>query len=208
MKPPLRALITCVNFSHELEIALPHNLHHFSEILIVTHHSDHRTHHIARTHNVNTLNTNAFYNNNAHFAKYAAIEHALDHFGRHGWLCLIDADTLWPKHINWPDLEPHNLYGTHRVILNPITTPTPPDDNWHSLPIQKNSTREICGFTQIFHASDPHLKSPPWHDTTIPHAGKGDSLFNQLWPKTNQIRLPFTALHLGKNGQDWNGRKL
>lgn len=202
----LRALITCVEYHDLLEITLPHNKHHFSEIIVVTHKADEPTHQVAAQLEIDTFNTNAFYNNGALFNKWAAIEHALDHFGRHGWLCLLDADTLWPSNINWPELTPNNLYGPPRRILDPVTLPIPHESLWNSLPIEQNSLREFPGYSQIFHALDIHLPTPPWHNTNWKHAGREDSFFQKRWPANHKIRLPFHALHLGPTGQNWAGR--
>jgi hypothetical protein len=200
----LRAITVCYEFADRLAITLPVMRPLFSEFLVVTNHSDHQTHDVAAQYEADTHNSEAFHAHGALFNKFAALEEALDHFGRFGWITILDADILWPTSPPLHNLEPGFLYGPSRHILDPITLPLPA--NWSTLPIQKNSTREFPGYSQIFHAQDHHLGPPPWHDTSFKHAGRADSLFQSKWPPENRIRLPWNALHLGQNGQDWAGR--
>ena len=39
-----------------------------------------------------------FYADGAAFNKWKALELALDSYGRRGWLCVMDADVIWPQH--------------------------------------------------------------------------------------------------------------
>lgn len=77
--------------------------------------------------------------------------------------------------------------------------------SWHRYGIHRN-VNEWAGYTQIFHADDPHLPAPPWHSTEWVHAGGADSFFQQLWPADAKIRPSWECLHLGEAGQNWYGR--
>jgi hypothetical protein len=215
----LRAILVCVDYGDLLEITLPYNRHHFSEVMVVTSFNDERTVKCALQNNSHVYQTNAFYTDGAVFNKFRALEEALDSYGRYGWMCIMDADVLWPKHIPWqfveprkafasnggPLLYPGNLYTPLRRMCEDLTHGAPHEPYWKSYPLHPQQV-EWAGYTQIFHADDPHLGPAPWHQTDWTHAGGADSFFQQLWPKENKKRPPFECLHLGSAGRNWCGR--
>jgi hypothetical protein len=205
MRPPLRAFIVCVDYSDLLRLTLDYNRHHFDEVIVVTTKADRATHYAASSNNAYLIKTEKFYENGAHFNKFAALEHALDTLGRHGWLCIMDADVLWPKHIDWKPLEIGNLYTPFRRMCVDIPDNIPQEPYWKSYPLHPQQV-EWAGYTQIFHGDDPALPSAPWHQTNWRHAGGADSFFQRLWPQQNKLRPPFEVLHLGPAGVNWCGR--
>jgi hypothetical protein len=217
---PLRAVIVCVDYADLLAVTLAYNRHHFSEALIVTSPNDQATMRVSQENRAAYYTTNAFYADGAVFNKFRALEEGLDVFGRHGWLCIMDADVLWPKHIDWhftltPNpknifdrdkwLTPECLYTPRRRMCEDLSAGIPHEPYWQSYPLHPQQT-EWAGYTQIFHAEDTHLPEAPWHQTNWRHAGGADSFFQQLWPKENKIRPPFECLHLGPAGRNWCGR--
>jgi hypothetical protein len=141
--------------------------------------------------------------------------------GLTGWLSIMDADVLWPKEIThtWrPDREYPGfgyregcLYTPRRRMLEkPSQLLTlskqgpPPERMWGSFPLHPQQ-REFAGYTQIFHAGDPHLGPAPWHETNWRTAGGADSFFQAKWPPECKIRPPFEVLHLGESGVNWCG---
>lgn len=222
-KYPLRAVIISVDYSDLLAVTLPWNRHHFEQILVVTSNRDVDTinlvygWHREDPNRVNWFSTDAFYERGAIFNKWAALEKALDLFGRRGWLCLKDADVLWPKEISL-DLVPGKLYSPLRRML-PLTNPHlrfahaagpelycfPPENQWGAYAIHRN-VNEWAGYTQLFHANDPVLGAPPWHEVNWKHAGGADSFFQQKWSPANKVRPSWELLHLGEAGQNWMGR--
>ena len=86
-----------VDYADLLAITLPYNRHHFSEIWVVTSSADEQTKAVAQAHGAHVFVTDSFYANGAAFNKWLALEEGLDAMGREGWLCLMDADVLWPK---------------------------------------------------------------------------------------------------------------
>lgn len=68
---------------------------------------------MAAQYNFDTYGTNAFYDNGAVFNKWAALEEGLDVLGRKGWICLMDADVVWPEKVTL-NLEPGKLYSPLR----------------------------------------------------------------------------------------------
>lgn len=203
----LRAALVSVDYADLLGVTLPYNRHHFDEVLVVTTPDDWETHAICGQHDVVVYVTSSFYDEGAVFNKWKAFEEGLDRFGREGWMCLMDADVLWPRdaafHVG--ELEIGNLYGPLRRMWYEPTPEIPPEEKWGQLPMHPQQS-EWAGFTQIFHAGDPRLGEPPWHETTWRHAGGGDSFFQLKWPKENKHRLDWQVLHLGQAGHNWCGR--
>lgn len=201
----MRAILVSVDYADLLAITLSYNRHHFDEVMVVTTPQEQATVELARAYNAQVYTTDSFYTDGADFNKWRALEEALDVYGRHGWMCIMDADILWPKQTTLPELRVGNLYGCLRYMMTNLQQPIPPEAQWSQFGIHRN-VHEWAGYTQVFHCDDPHLGSTPWHDTNWRHAGGADSFFQFKWPKPNKIRLPFKVLHLGPGGSNWCGR--
>lgn len=229
----MRAILVSVDYTDILSITLPYNRHHFDEVLVVTSPEDApNIAGLCANNQANLFCTDAFYRDGATFNKWLALEAGLDSMGRSGWICLMDADVLWPKTARFTPggqdsldvsglgmregcsirLRPgHLCTPRRRMLLDLNTTYTickvfPPEERvWSNFPLHPQS-REFAGYTQIFHASDPHLGPPPWHQTDWRHAGGADSFFQAKWPISHKIRPPFEVLHLGPAGTNWCGR--
>lgn len=205
----MRAILVSVNYSDLLAITLPYNRHHFTDVMVITSHQDvENIRSICWGCRAGILTTDLFYQDGATFNKWRALEWGLDQMGRHGWICIMDADVLWPK--NGSDilkryLRPGFLYTPLRRMFTDLTKPLPPENEWNRYPIHRN-VNEWAGYSQVFHASDTVLGNPPWHDTTWLHAGGSDSFFQMKWPRHRKIRPPFHVLHLGPAGENWFGR--
>lgn len=198
----MRAITVCVDYSDYLAVTLPYNQHHLEDMLVVTSEKDQATLELCKQLNVCTFVTDAFYRNNAHFNKWLALEEGLDYYGRHGLLCILDADIVFPAHINMEYIE-HNLYTPLRRMNPKITIPS--EKTWQDFKYSANTT-EFSGYTQIFYALDKHLPSAPWHQTNWKHAGGADTFFQANWPDSNKIRPNYEVLHLGEPGANWCGR--
>ena len=240
MSNRLRAIMVAVDYTDLLRITLPYNIHHFSELCIVTDpKSMEGVRRVVQDTKLATRSacdilickTEVFYEQGAKFNKWAALEQALDHFGREGWMCVMDGDVLWPKNAAaWLDsLLPGYLYGAERrmwvawpalpepacgirgeTISEGVLSASSPywlpfESDWSLFPLHRNR-KEFAGYTQIFHATDPVLGVPPWHETDWVHAGGADSFFQEKWLAERKIRLPFEVLHLGPAGLNWYGR--
>jgi hypothetical protein len=217
----LRAIVVAVDYD-ELALTLPYNRHHFLEVMVVTAPGD-KAIQVADANRARVFVTDLFYANGAKFNKWRALEAGWDVFGRHGWCCHLDADVFWPKEAQLPQLEVGTLYGPLRRMMPLMAKPTepfrlPPEDEWHNFPIH-NNVHEWAGYSQIFHADDPHLGKPPWHEVDYTHAGAADSWFQARWgpadgnwqpgqrqPGACKMRLPFEVLHVGEAGANWFGR--
>lgn len=207
----LNAILVCVDYSDLLSITLPYNRHHFDSVTVVTSFADEATAQVALSNDALVYQTNAFYTDGAVFNKFRALEEGLDFIGRFGWICIMDADILWPKdadlsftsHYFWQ--EHNNLYTPLRRMCEEMPMGVPHEPYWKSYPLHPQQ-QEFAGYTQIFHAEDKHLPPAPWHQTNWKHAGGADSFFQALWPAHCKIRPPFECLHLGRAGVNWAGR--
>lgn len=201
----MRAALVSVDYADLLAVTLPYNRHHFDSVLVVTSPTDTKTADVALANGAIVYRTDAFYRNGAAFNKWLAFEEGLDFYGRHGWLCLMDADVLWPREAPLPPLQQGFLYGALRYMMTDVHLPIPPEDQWAQFPIHRN-VNEWAGYTQVFHTDDPVLGRPPWHETDWKHAGGADSFFQAKWHPSRRVRFPWNVLHLGIAGQNWYGR--
>jgi len=199
---PLRAILVSVDYGDLLEVTLPLNRHHFLEVVVVTAQEDKQTLRVAKKHRCRTFTTKAFWSRGADFNKWKALEEGLDFMGRDGWICIMDADVVWPARAEW-QLEFGCLHSPLRHLLDDVKLPLPQD--WDDLPIDLN-LGEWAGYTQVFHACDPVLGPPPWHEINWRHAGGADSLFQAKWTFEKKRRPPWCVLHLGQTCVNWCGR--
>lgn len=203
----LRAILVSVDYTDLLRVTLPYNRHHFSEVMIITSYEDAvNVRPVAEANNARLFVTDAFYRAGASFNKWLALEEGLDVYGRHGFLCLMDADVLWPK-VAPITPEVGKIYTPLRHILADPAKPfiVPEESEWCRYRTHRNEA-EWAGYTQIFHATDPVLGAPPWHDTLWTHCGGADSFFQMKWDRSNKIRPPWKVLHIGNPGENWFGR--
>jgi hypothetical protein len=226
--------MVAVDYEDLIEVTLPYNRHHFDEMHIVTNVGGTRK--IAeavQSDRVVVHETDLFYADGATFNKWRALEWGLDQMGRHGWMCLMDADVLWPKEAEVIADGDTILFRTNvdrgvrvtqlvkkgciisplrRMVPWPCVDPKiqslgfiPPEFDWQRYTIHRN-INEWAGYSQVFHADDPHLGTPPWHEVDWKHAGGADSLFQRKWPKECKVRPSWEVLHLGEAGANWYGR--
>lgn len=202
----VRSLIICVDYHDILSVTLPHNRPQFESVLVVTSPADTKTADVAASCGADVLVTDAFYERGAHFNKYAAIEQGLDYMGRHGWICLMDADIAIPR--RRPGWSPRvgYLYTPRRRQMERIPASLPEERFWRrNKPVKANE--EFAGYFQMFHADDPVLEGRRyWHDLHWMWAGTGDSYFHAMWPENKKARPPFEVLHLGPVRTNWAGR--
>lgn len=203
----MRAITVSVDCGDLLNITLPYNRHHFTEIMVVTTYEDAETIRVCEENDARVFCTREFYARGEHFNKWAALEKGLDAYGRHGLMAIMDCDVLWPRIIQLTDrqYEKGCLYSPTRYIWSDVTQPIPYEDWWDNC--LKYRDFQFAGYTQIFHASDEHLpRCGYWHQVDWLHAGGADSAFQALWPACNRKRPGWSVLHLGQPGQNWCGR--
>lgn len=199
----VRAITICVDYHDYLAVTLHHNIRQFKSMLVVTTRHDERTIEVAHHNGAQVLCTDVFYERNAVFNKFAAIEQGLDYIGRKGWLCLIDADiAMSTRHETWQK-RIGKFYVPRRRIMDLPPEFVPEERIWRQHHWLKGDTQNHC---QIFHADDPVLGKPPWHQTDWTWAGGENSLLVDGWVEQEKVRPPFDVLHLGPVGVNWAGR--
>lgn len=116
----MNAIMSAVNYSDLLIITLPYNRHNFDRVLVVTDTKcEKEVKYICEPLNSEVYVTDSFYYKGASFAKWRALEEALDVCDyRYGWLCLMDADVLWPKNLGIRE-------GYGQILIGE------PTDSWH-----------------------------------------------------------------------------
>lgn len=227
--------MVCVNYSDIAAITIPYNRHHFDRLCVVTDmksfFNDAKLKEVCEVNRCEVMASDYFYTNHAIFNKWAALEEGIDHFGLRepGWLCIMDADVLWPKRHplfsvlqdtkELAGLEVGKLYSPLRRMWSewPNTAnwdggirfdpdlKLPQEEDWKFFSVHRN-VAEWAGYSQVFHTSDPVLGPAPWHQIDWKHCGGADSFFQKKWDPKNKIRPPFECLHLGPAGKNWYGR--
>lgn len=197
--------MVAVDYADLLSITLPYNRHQFEDVMVVTTPGDDEVADLTRQYDAQLYVTDSFYNDGAYFNKWLALEEGLGEYGRHGLLCLMDADVLWPKKIPPSEYQNGILYAPRRRMMETVMLPIPSEEQWPCFR-HHYQWREFAGYSQIFHAADPHLGDPPWHETDWRHAGGADSFFQMKWPESDKIRPAWDVLHLGLAGKNWCGR--
>lgn len=203
----IRAILTCVDFGDILAVTLPYNRHHFEEVMVVTTPTDLETLAVAKACNARVVTTDSFYDDGAEFNKWKALEEGLDAFGRHGLMCIMDADIMWPKKpVDTSLFENGCLYTPQRRMWYDTSqfAYATEEKNWKRVELANEP--QWAGYTQIFHADDSHLPPAPWHELNWKHAGGADSAFQDLWPQECKRRPSWNVLHLGVAGLNWCGR--
>lgn len=200
----IRAILVCVDYWDYLALTLPHNRHHFDDVMVVTTPQDKRSQFVATRYGAQVYMTESFYDDGADFNKWKALEEGLDAYGREGLMCIMDADILWPRDASFTRRKDHLITPTRRMMPSHQEA-IPAEHRWKEFPLHGN-LGEFAGYSQIFFADDIHLPEPPWHETNWRHAGGADSFFQRLWPDNFKIRPGFEVLHLGESGSNWCGR--
>ena len=201
----MRAILVSVDYWDLLKLTLPYNRHHFTDVMIVTSLKDEKTKEVAKKYDAQVHETNSFYENGATFNKWKALEEGLDKFGRHGILCIMDADIVWPYKIPPEEYQFGKIYTPNRLICPDLIQSVPEELCWGKR-YRTFRDGEWAGYSQIFHAEDPVLPKPPWHSINWKHAGGADSDFQKLWTPVNKTRPSWKVLHIGLPGKNWCGR--
>ena len=200
----LRGITVAVGewYARTLSITLPRNARHFGEVLVVTSPNDDDVRRVvASVPNARVFATDAFTRHGAAFNKGLAMEEGFSELGRHGVICIHDADILFPATLPLERIVPGRLYGMRRRIL---TDPAKWSDSldWRLCPMHRDGGP--IGFAQVFHAADIAAVHP-WYDVTFAHGGGGDAFFMGHWPREKWCVLPVDVLHLGPPDRHWFG---
>ena len=200
----MNAITVCVGYDDFLAKTMPRNYAYFDRWVIVTDYKDDKTAEVvSRYHNAELLRTDAFYYFGARFNKGLAIEIALDHLGRDGWILMLDADIVLPENADFSSVESGNLYGAKRRQV-PRVAEWDGGYDWGRFNILPEG--ELAGCFHLVHGSDPLLQTRPWYGVNWKHAGGYDSDLFHKYPADKRKFVPFHVLHLGEHGMNWHGR--
>lgn len=200
----MNAFTVCVDYHDIFRQVAPLMRHHFDRWFVMTSPRFLReTKKAVEGLDIWVHDTEAFYAGGAVFNKWLGLEQLLSIGGRFGWICIIDADIVWPEYAPL-DLVKGKLYTPCRYMY-PEVNRIPPEGEWSLYPTHRE-VGEFAGYTQIFHANDPVLGTPPWHETDWKHAGGADSFFQRKWARGDKIRPSWRCLHVGPCGMNWCGR--
>ena len=201
----IRAFTVCVEYHDILEKTLPINAKLFDDILVITAPQDFQTIEVCARLGVKVFVTDEFWKHGAQFNKYAAVEQGLNHFGRSGWMCALDADVVFSGRTDRFNPQIGRFYVPRRRQLDDIRADVPEERKWARLPY--TDQRMIwSGYCQIFHADDPHCQVVPWFDTHWKTAACADTFFGDRWPERNKFIPGFEVLHIGQPKVNWCGR--
>lgn len=202
--PALRGFTISVGYASTLAICLVRNMRHLTECLVVSSPEDEATAEVVRAvPGASLFTTDAFTRHGARFNKGLAVQEAAEHFGRHGWWVIHDADILFPDVLPLDQFQPDRLQGARRRVLEDPSRWHPGFD-WGSCPVRRDGGP--VGFMQVFHAEDPALRDKRvWYDVSFSHAGGGDAAFLGHWPASKKVVLDFEVLHLGPPDTHWFG---
>ena len=193
-----------VDYGPLLAMTLQANMRHLAECWVVTSPEDELTQFVAcSVPGVRVHLTDAFTRHGARFNKGLALEEGFDAMGRHGRICIFDADIMFPPTMPLDNLRPDCLYGCRRRILEHPSKWHPSLD-WRTCRV--NPDGGPIGFFQLAHADDPSIKDKrPWYNVNFPHAGGDDCAFMYHWTPDKRTVLPFDVLHLGPTDTNWFG---
>jgi hypothetical protein len=201
----INAITICVNYADYLKLTLPENLDFFDTCLVVTDYNDKETEEIcSKYEQVTVLKTDAFYKNNAPFAKSAGINAGLKLLPKDEWVVHWDADMLVGKNFEsvkkLTKLDQTKLYGPHEKLH---TQKNEMGSNHHS------GGTACAGFFQLFHASQ--LDKVGGYPETSKDCSCDDTLFSLQFNSVSYI--DFQIFHLGPTAEsrmpnvNWKGRK-
>ena len=227
----IEALTISVGYADFLQETLPHNLHHFDRLLVVTSYEDKQTQNICRRLSVECHPTDVMYSHGDPFNKGRAIDFGLGFLTRNDWIVHLDADIFLPpttrRWIETAQPDPQCIYGIDRVNCVGYA-------NWRRFiddPLQRHQHRQHCivtpppfpmggrislanhagfipiGFFQMWHGQ--HARRYPLAQGDAEHT---DVLHALQWPTKNRRLLPeIIAVHLesepSKIGTNWRGRQ-
>lgn len=206
------AITVCVDYADILAITLPRNRGLFGRYVIVTSESDIETMTLAQLWDCELVTTDVFYDRGASFNKGAGMEQGLRLMANSAWTCILDADIVLPKRMDYVYESESCIYGPYRYgcpLEDGLKWASKPSDAWTKLSLMDD--REIAGYCQIFemqYALDlmrergrDSLYGVDWS-----HAGGCDSEFLLMWDRDRWRRVPWRVLHIGEDAKNWCGR--
>ena len=190
----IHALAVCVDYADLLRKGMENWKRGLDSLTVVTTPMDKETLKLCDAWGLTAYTTEVFYERGAKFNKGAAISEAFGAVEWPDWCLLFDADIIppadWRQQIESHSPQIGNMYGARREL----------EEGWAVF------DRELAGFFQLFHSTDPNAQQRPLVDTHWGHAGCYDSYFTKRWAPEQRIILPIDMIHQGLPGKNWCGR--
>lgn len=191
MDGTLSAIVICVDYADQLAKGLAKWRDGVDRLLVVSAPRDEATRELCKAEGVQVCLTDVFWEGGAKFNKGAAMVAAYRKLQPKDWALFFDADIEPPEGWRYAleGVVPGTLYGAKRrqaggeLILE----------------------RDLAGYFQLAHVSDPNMRHDPIVDVHWFHAGNYDTTFMQRWPESKQRYLPFEVVHHGEMGKNWCG---
>lgn len=206
-------ICVCVNYSDYLKETLKYNSSIFDNIIVVTTPSDQKTKDtINRYSNIQTVETEVFYDNNCPFNKGAGINVGLQFIKDNDWLLIGDADCIYPTNLEEliVGLDKNFLYGMRRVVVN--STAVLEDimtGKYQPKPRLEKAMHYTPGYFQLLNLSADKFINKQIKYPEFPTAQRVDRWFakyNFLYNERKIIDEAF-VIHLGPTTINWSGRK-
>jgi hypothetical protein len=227
----IEAVITSVGYGDFLRWTLPFCRTVFDRLVVVTSPEDRQTPRACAVWNVECLESHAFHQDGAAFAKGKGINAGLEALALDDWVVHLDADIALPAHaraaFERAQLDPACVYGIDRVdckgfdrwvdflcegdpqiLYDLMVAPGPFGFSFRVLRPAFDGWVPI-GFFQMWHPGATGIRRYPEYHTD---AARGDVLFAAHWPRSRRQLIPeVLAYHLESErapvGTNWSGRR-
>lgn len=230
----IEGLIICVNYDDILAHTLVSNKSHFDRLIVVTSLEDKATKNLCEHLNIECIQTDAFYEEDAAFNKAKGINIGLAALSKKDWVIHLDADIYLPPMtrsiLERIDLDPLFIYGIDRMMCptytawqDYVSNPRPIHEGWiyvhparfpMGVRVAEYMSKgwEPIGFFQMWNPSVSKVYDyPDKHGA----ADRTDVLFSKKWERKRRALIPeVIAIHLDSEdldlkemGKNWKGRK-
>jgi hypothetical protein len=227
----IEAVTVCVGYGDFLAATLPHNLHIFDRLVVVTDFEDKETQNICQRYGVDCKPTDVMRVHGDAFNKGLGIDFGLGYLNRDAWVVHLDSDIVLPRttrhRIEEALLDEDCIYGIDRMncvgwdAWKRFESDHGNHHQWHQhcilvppafplgarIVLRNHGGYVPIGFFQMFHGK--HGRRYPMAQGDAEHT---DVLHSLQWPTKNRRLLPSVlAVHLEsepcKMGANWRGRK-
>ncbi len=227
----IEAVMVCVNYADFLAQTLPQNVKLLDRIVVVTDTKDKLTKSVCDQYNVECIQTDVFYEDNAVFNKGKGINAGLEVLDKNGWVLHLDSDIWLSPHmkevLNVRHLDPEAIYGVDRLMCHGW-------NNWQKFLEKPVAINELYYLVQanafpigsrvahynqpdgwfpigFFQLWNPKVSGVYDYPTNSPGADHTDVVMSKRFPIGKRMPINETyVIHLdserGAMGSNWNGR--
>jgi hypothetical protein len=210
----LDIVLTCVNYSDYLVVALMENIKHINPkfITVVTDSKDELTKRVCDVFGVNCVVTDVFYAGGAAFNKGRAINEGIKSLKNPEWILLTDADIVFPDKflddLNKRKYDSNKLYAASRYTCNTYNKFL--KYRSENIELTEMDTLNRCtpvGYFQLFSINHYSITN---RNKVYPEksddASWSDMLFSDKFPQKECLDW-IKLVHLGIDSRNWKGRK-